>query len=269
MKLEFIIEKTTTIKEFIYTNISRNFFGYLKEHNVIYSVNGLERKSYEEVKFNEILTITYDDKNEIYGIPSDKSLEIVYEDEYYIVIDKPSKLQSIPSKANPYDSVFNRLLYYFTGTNNTIHLINRLDKETRGLVLIAKNNFSRAILKDFNKVYIAMTNIKLNDNKGIIDLPIARVSNSIRRTVSEEGQKAITCYELIEESNGIFSYKIELKTGRTHQIRVHFSHLGSPLINDTLYGCYFTDDKELGLICRNINFYHPIRKEYINLKSKY
>lgn len=268
MKLIFNITKSSTIKEFIYENISRNFYGYLKEHNVIYTVNENPKKSYEEIYIGDKLIITYDEEKNIDAYLSDKEIDIVYEDDLYIIIDKPSSLQSIPSRANPYDSVYNRLLYYFKETSYLPHLINRLDKETKGLMLIAKNNYARAILKDYDKVYIATTNYPLPLTEGIIDLPIKKVSDSIKRVIDEAGQKAITCYKLINNENNLYTYHIDLKTGRTHQIRVHFAYHKSPLINDNLYGGIDTGNS-LGLVCKYLTFTNPLTNEKLKFESKY
>ena len=106
MKLEYKITCASTIKEFICQNISRNFYGYLKEHNVEYIVDNVVKKSYDNLNIGDILAITYDEEKNINAPLSDKEIDIVYEDDLYIVIDKPSSLQSIPSRGNPFDSVF-------------------------------------------------------------------------------------------------------------------------------------------------------------------
>ena len=268
MKRTFNILKESTIKEYIYENISRNFYGFLKEHNVIYTVNGVIKNSYDMVNPNDVLEVTYDDIEQE-GILSDLGIDVVYEDEYYIVVDKGPKVQSIPSKSNPEDSIFNRLLYYFKDTPYTVHLINRLDKETKGLILVAKSNYAAAIIKDFSKVYIAKTLNKLPEGLDMIDLPILKVEGQMKRKIDIKGKKALTLFNLVSEDNDLYTYQVNIKTGRTHQIRLHFSYLGSPLINDTLYGGSEYGDKTLGLVCSQIIFIHPITKEVLTLKSKY
>ena len=261
MKITYNVDINTTIKEFIYKKISRNFFGYLKEHNVIYYVNNKIKKSYDVIEIGDLLEIIYEEEKINDKIESNKPLDIRYEDELFIVVNKDAHLQTIPSKANPYDSIYNRLVYYFKISNNTIHIVNRLDKETQGLILICKSNYARAILKEYDKTYYATTNIKLNETNGKINLPISR-SEGIKRWVSDDGLHAVTNYSLISEDNNLYTYKIKLETGRTHQIRVHFAYLGSPLINDSLYGGTITNSN-LGLVCANIEFYHPIKLEKI------
>lgn len=254
MEINFIVDDNTSIKEFIIKKISRNFYGYLKEHNVKYFVNEKIKKSYELIYIGEKLQILYDEVNEQEGYYSSLPLDIIYEDDNYVVINKEAHLQTIPSRNNPYDSVYNRLLYHFKNTNFTINIVNRLDKETSGLILVCKNNYSRAILKDFNKVYYATTNVELPLKKGRLDFKIKKETVGIKRCVASDGVSAITNYELFEVKNGFYTYKINLETGRTHQIRVHFAHISSPLINDTLYGGYETETKKLGLVCKEISF---------------
>ena len=167
MVLEYIIDENTTIKEFIIKKISRNFYGYLKEHNVIYNLDGCYEKPHNDCSVGQKLTISYDEEKNQEGIFSPLAIDIIYEDEYFVVIDKPAHLQSIPSRANPTDSVFNRLLYYYKDTKYTVHLINRLDKETKGLVFVAKSNYAAAIIKDVKKVYYAKTSNPLPQKEGI------------------------------------------------------------------------------------------------------
>ena len=136
-------------------------------------------------------------------------------------------------------------------------------------MLIAKSNYARAILKDYDKVYIATTDKELPSEEGIIDLPIKKVDGSIKRVIDDEGQKAITCYKLLSKCNGLNTYHIDLKTGRTHQIRIHFAYNNSPLINDTLYGGTITESNSLGLVCKYLTFTNPITNKKMKFESKY
>lgn len=268
MKLTYKINEELTIKEFIYKNISRNFYGHIKNINARFYVNSIIAKAYQKLKIGDILEINYNEVKEEKGILSFKNLTILYEDENFIIVDKERHLQSIPSRKEANDSIYNRLLAYFKSTNDTIHLVNRLDKETRGLILVCKNRLARAMLTDFDKVYLAKTKNKLPLDEGEINLPIARSAEGIKRVIDyDKGQNAFTLYKLIDEDCGIYTYKINLKTGRTHQIRVHFSAMGSPLVGDTLYNHDF-DTKELGLICSEITFLNPFTNKRVNIKIK-
>lgn len=272
MQVKYLIDEKTTIKDFIIKKISRNFYGYLKEMNAVFTVDGVEKKSYEEVFLNNELTISYFGEDKQVGLYSYNPLDIIYEDACFIVVDKEPHLLSIPSKREPNDSVYNRLLYYFKDTSNTVHLANRLDKEAKGLILVCKNKLARAALRDFEKVYIVKTDRSLALEKGTISDPIARSDDplSIKRVVNQnEGDVAITHYELMSADDGIYTYKICLETGRTHQIRVHFAYYGCPLLGDQLYGGRESSDGTLQLLCASITYRDPFSKELKTFHSRF
>lgn len=159
---------------------------------------------------------------------------------------------------------------YYLNNNKKIRPINRLDRDTSGIVLFAKNEYIQELMINNTKIkkeYIAITDGIIKEKSGTIDLPIARKPGSImERQVSVEGQTAITHYEVIQQIQDKFTLvKLELGTGRTHQIRVHLSHIGTPILGDTLYG------KETDLIARQalhaykITFTHPITQNTVEI----
>ncbi len=255
--IKLIANEKISVKALIIQKISRNFYGYLKEHQAVFYVNQQVFKTYEELNPGEVLVIDYKEEKQE-GFPNTLGLDILFENTNYLIINKPAHLLSIPSTKNPYDSVYNRVL----GMGFGCYIFNRLDKETQGLMLIAKNKLARIALKDFHKTYLAITNQKLSNNKGRIVAKIAREEAGIKRYVSDNGQTAITNYQFVKECDGKYYYLIHLETGRTHQIRVHFAYLNAPLINDELYGVN-PNRQDLGLICNQISFIDPFTNENI------
>lgn len=259
--IEVIIYNDIHFKNYIYENYSKSFYGYLKSTKTLIYVNNKEVDINVNLKRNDILKIEYFNK-EKNTIKVDKQIDIIYEDEYILVVDKEANLLTIPS-INQIDSVYSRLINI---RNDSINIITRLDKLTSGLILVSKKAYlvdtinNNIILKE----YIAKTNDFLPDEKGIIDLPIKK-SDTIKRIVDNRGKNAITKYEIIDKDNKI--YKLQLLTGRTHQIRVHLSYYNCPIIGDSLYGG--SDDKILNLICKKIKLIHPITNKEIEIDSKY
>lgn len=177
-------------------------------------------------------------------MPEDIPIDIVYEDEDILVVNKPPFMVVHPTKSHQSGTLANGVMNYFNKTkqNCIVRLVNRLDRDTSGLVIIAKSQFAhQAMAKMFekNKVkkeYIAIVKGKM-EGKGTVDLPIDRPSlDSVKRCVIEGGQRAITHYEVIGSSEDVSIVKLILETGRTHQIRVHLSHIGHPILGDELYG---------------------------------
>lgn len=215
------------------------------------------------------LTINYieeDDSENI--VPVDLPFKIVYEDEDIMVIDKPADMPVHPAINNFDNTLANGIAYYFASKDEhfVFRCINRLDRNTSGLLIVAKHRLSAAILSDFMKKreihreYLALASGIFDNKKGTIDLPIGRVGDSIieRFVDFENGENAITHYEVVQEFESYSLLKIKLDTGRTHQIRVHMSHIGHPLLGDSLY------NKEPGNLSRQalhshvIEFIHPI-----------
>ena len=205
-------------------------------------------------------------------------LDIVYEDEDFLIINKPSGMPIHPSVNNYDTSVANALAWYFDslGIPFVFRCINRLDKDTSGLTIVAKHFVSAGILSGMvsmkssafsgiQREYLAIVRGSLTPPCGTIDVPIGRKPGSVieRMVDFENGEQAVTHYKLIKEANGHSLVSLQLDTGRTHQIRIHMGHIGYPLIGDYLYN----PDREFidrqALHSHKLTFTHPITGAYM------
>lgn len=177
------------------------------------------------------------------GIVATKmDMDVVYEDEDLLVVNKAAGLPVHPSKGNFENTLANGVMYYYAsgGFDFTFRVVNRLDRDTTGLLIVAKNPYSAAVLsemmkaREIHRTYLAIVEGEVTDS-GVIDLPIGRVGDSVLRQVCDDGESAVTHFEKVEHRKGLSLVKLQLETGRTHQIRVHMKHLGHPLIGDFLY----------------------------------
>lgn len=213
-------------------------------------------------------------------IPTKMDLSIIYEDEWLLVVNKPANIPVHPSMEHFTDSLANGIRFYFDsiGLKKKIRIVNRLDLNTSGLIIIAKCEYIQECLvkemydNTFKKSYLALASGIFNKKDDVLTFPIARKHGSIiERCVDfENGQFSITHYRVIKEIDGNSLILCSLKTGRTHQIRVHMSYIGHPLLGDSLYGDYDISDFPDGqlLHCYRLRFIHPITNNLIILKSK-
>ena len=225
-----------------------------------------------KLKTGDILTVNITEEASSEKIPPIKmDLDIVYEDEDIIVINKPAGLPIHPSLNHYEDSLANGLAYYFKSQGKAFifRCANRLDKNTSGLTVIAKHLVSGNILstmvknREFHREYYAIIRGSLEQPQGTIDAPIGRVDDSIitRCVDFEHGERAVTHYKVIDKKNDHSLLSINLETGRTHQIRVHLKYIGHPLIGDQLYNPDFEYMQRQALHSRKISFNHPITKK--------
>lgn len=200
-------------------------------------------------------------------VPINIPLDIIYEDECLLIINKPSSMPVHPSMDHFEDSLSNGIKYYFDKIDlkKMIRPVNRLDKDTSGLVVFAKNEYIQERLikqmksKQFIKEYIAICNGVFENSSGTINAPISRKNDSIiERCINPNGDIAITHYEVLQSTDTYSVVKCILETGRTHQIRVHMAHIGHPLLGDTLYGSSSSLISRQALHACRINFVHPI-----------
>lgn len=230
------------------------------------------------IKELDVITIDFnyvEDNSNI--IPNKMDLDIVYEDEWLIIVNKPAGIAIHPSLLHYTDSLSNGIRFYFDsiGLKKKIRPVSRLDSNTSGLVVFAKCEYIQECFikqmanKSFKKQYLYIVEGTLNKKTGIIDLPIARKSGSIiERCVDVNGQKAVTHYEVIKEFRNYSLVKCLLETGRTHQIRVHMSYIGHPLLGDTLYGSSSKLINRQALHSYMLEFIHPVSNEIMNFKCK-
>ncbi|EYE88967.1 hypothetical protein Q428_04755 [Fervidicella metallireducens AeB] len=208
------------------------------------TVNGKKAKNSTELQEGDVIDIILETQDSQDIEPEDIPVEIVYEDMDLLIVNKPPFMVVHPTKGHPNGTLANAVMHYFrkTSQNCIVRLINRLDRDTSGLVVIAKSQFAHQAMakkldsNSIEKYYIAVVEGMMTGS-GTIDLPIDRPSpDSIKREVMDNGQKAVTHYQVLSSSEEMSKVLIRLETGRTHQIRVHLSHIGHPIIGDTLYG---------------------------------
>lgn len=249
-----------------------------KTHNGILK-NGIWAYTNEKLDLDDIVTINIiEDENSANILPVKIDFSIVYEDDDIIVIDKPAGMPVHPSMGNHDNTLANALMYYYNsqGKSFVFRCINRLDRDTTGLTIVAKHTLSSGILsnavanRQIHRTYIAVCSGKTKDS-GIIEAPIARQSDStIERCVDfENGAYAVTTYKTLSYNSdkNISLVQLKLLTGRTHQIRVHMKHIGHPLIGDFLYNPDYRYMNRQSLHSYSLEFEHPITRKKMNFIS--
>ena len=242
-------------------------------------VNGkLEKGSYK-VKNGDIISIKERYVQEMDVVPKKMDLNIVFEDDYLMVINKPSGLTVHPGSGNSDNTLVNGLMYY---TNNLSSvggdfrpgIVHRLDKDTSGLMIVAKDNKCHTLLADdfknkrIHREYVALLDGVFPQNSATIDAPIERSKENFEKmTVAAGGKKAITHLRVIKKYKDYTLVRLVLETGRTHQIRVHLSYIGYPVHNDPVYSKKPSNDFGQFLHSEYLKFVHPITGETLEFRA--
>lgn len=221
------------------------------------------------VKEGDELKIEFSQKFSDNIKPVKMPIDIIFEDDDILAVNKPAMMATHPSVKNHENTLANAVMAYYNG-NFTFRAITRLDKYTSGVVLIAKSAVSAAKLSklmkmgEIEKTYLALVCGNL-EKRGEIKAPIGRCSDSIiKRKITPDGKSAHTIYEVIGENNGKSLVRVNIKTGRTHQIRVHMAYLGAPVYGDFLYGKEVLGARTC-LHCESLKFKHPSTGQDIKL----
>ncbi|MEG1550842.1 MAG: RluA family pseudouridine synthase [Oscillospiraceae bacterium] len=275
-KLEFFIDNSydgKKVNDFLRGEIkaSHRLICKLKAEPLGITINGTHARTVDILKSGDLFSIIIPDDDVKTSVkPMDLPLDIIYEDDDVIVINKPAMLAMHESHNHQGDTLSNALCHYLLSHNKNavFRAVGRLDKGTSGLVVCAVNKYSAARLSGkIYKEYLAIVS-GIYEGEGTIDAPIYRPDPIITvRTVSPLGEKAITHWKSIRNDGENTLLRIHLETGRTHQIRVHFAHLKTPLIGDTMYGQKDERICHQALHCCFCRFKHPVSGEIIECSA--
>lgn len=248
------------------------------------TLNGKTASKSDKVKIGDIVEITYPEPVSSEAVPQDIPLDIIYEDDDLLVVNKPKGMVVHPAAGNPDGTLVNALLYHcgdsLSGIGGVVRpgIVHRIDKDTSGLLMVAKNDTAHLKLSEqikehsFTREYEAVIIGHLKEQKGSIDAPIGRSKNDRKKMAVTElnSKNAVTRYEVLEEYPGFSYVRLRLETGRTHQIRVHMAYLGHPLAGDGVYGSRNAERIMEGGQClhaRKIGFIHPTTGKYMEFTS--
>lgn len=279
MELKHTAQRQGRLSSFLKEEMgmSTGLVNKLKWQNKIF-VNGAPQHNDYTVQPGDVITAALDEPTPEYPAEAGE-LTILFEDDHILAVDKPAGMLIHPSRATMTGTLANRVVAYYqkTGQKSAFHPITRLDRDTFGIVLLAKNAHIHALLNDLHKegnlqkTYHALVLGQMPEQEGIIDAPIARRPlPSLLRYVSPEGKPSVTQYRVLEQTGEVSRLALRPVTGRTHQLRVHCAYLGCPILGDPQYG---NEQSRKGfssqmLCAKRLEFTHPITGENLVLQSQ-
>lgn len=264
-------------------NISRSLSAELIENGEVL-LNGKPAKKKAAVAEGDEVTVNIPELKELEAEPQDIPLDIVYEDDDLLVVNKPKGMVVHPAPGNPDGTLVNALLFHCKGSLSGINgvmrpgIVHRIDKDTSGLLMVAKNDAAHVSLAEqikehsFTREYSAVVYGNVKDDEGTVNAPIGRDPKNRQRMaiVYTNSKKAVTHYKVVERLQGFTYMNFRLETGRTHQIRVHSASIGHPIAGDPVYGPkkVITELEGQCLHARVIGFIHPRTKQYMEFSSE-
>lgn len=273
------------LDSFIARNLKKFSRSYIKKliDDKLVLVNGKLMKSSYNVKEGDLIEINIPETKKIKAAPEDIPIDIIYEDEDIVVVDKPQGMVVHPGVNNYSGTLVNGLLYHIESLstiNKDIRpgIVHRIDKDTSGILVVAKNNkahrFLSSALKErrVERVYIALVHGIVEKDNGIINVVIGRnKTNRTKMAVKDgSGRESISCYKVLHRYDQYSLLEVSLETGRTHQIRVHMEYLNHPIVGDPLYSSRknnFGVDKQM-LHAYKLGFIHPSKNEYVEFTAE-
>ncbi len=269
-----IQENDKTVKDILIENLnfSKRLSKRLELSDRIF-LNGKITRLNKKVLKGDVVSVEFDEDEDEYDA-IDIPINIVYEDNDLLVVNKPPYIVVHPTKSHQNNTIANGVAYYFKekGLKRKVRLVNRLDMNTSGIVIIAKNPYahnelSKQMQKNtVDKYYYAIVEGIIEQDEGTINEPIARLNaDDIIRIVHTSGKECITHYTVEKHLNNMTLIKLKLETGRTHQIRVHMKHIGHPVLGDTLYGSESNLIKRQALHCCEMKFLQPVSRAEITI----
>ena len=283
MKIEVLENDNLRLDKYLmgYLDISRSKAQKLIESNSVL-VNGILVKSSYSVKLNDEIEILSLEEEVINVEAENIPLDIVYEDDYLLVVNKPSGMVVHPGNGNYNHTLVNALMYHCNNDLSTVNgsirpgIVHRIDADTSGLLLVAKNdNVHNDLAKQISeksvvRKYVTLVHGIIHEDTATIDAPIGRDKNNRKKmcVTADNSKDAVTNIRILERYSDSTLVECVLETGRTHQIRVHMNYINHPVVNDPVYGFNRMDDKEFGqmLHAKEIGFVHPITKKFMDFK---
>lgn len=288
-QLEFLVlkyDEDKRIDNFLNNNledVSRNRIQKLIEEKQVLVNNKSINKNYK-LKENDKIIINIEEPKEIDILPENIPLNIVYEDEDVILVNKPQDMVVHPANGHYSHTLVNALMYHckdnLSGINGVMRpgIVHRIDKDTSGILIVAKNDKAHQKLANqleqhsMTRVYYAIVYNNLKNDKGIIDAPIGRhpIDRKKMAVTDKNSKRAVTHYEVLQRFNKYTFIKLKLETGRTHQIRVHMSYIGNPLLGDIVYGKEKQPFKLFGQVlhAKVLGFVHPTTNKYMEFETE-